>query len=55
MPTKQESTNLNIMNESVWQDTTNKVENLFKTLSEMPSDFYFDERTDDPPQEHDEF
>ena len=27
---------------------------LFSILAKMPSDFYFEERTDEPPQERDE-
>ena len=30
---------------------TIEVEKLFKSLSEMPSDFYSEERVDEPPQE----
>lgn len=32
-------------------DNAIKVDKLFETLSEMPSDFYSEERIDEPPQE----
>ena len=37
--------------ENTVQNKTIEVEKLFKSLSEMPSDFYFEERVDEPPQE----
>ena len=37
--------------ENTVQNKTIEVEKLFKSLSEMPSDFYPEERVDEPPQE----
>lgn len=34
--------------------TKAEVEKLFKSLSEMPSDFYFEERVDELPREREE-
>lgn len=36
-------------------DKTRRAEKLFKTLSEMPSDFYVEERIGETPQKRDEF
>ena len=41
--------------ENTVQNKTIEVEKLFKSLSEMPSDFYSEERVDEPPQEREEF
>lgn len=40
--------------ENIFQDQAIKVEKLFNLLSEMPSDFYSEERIDEPPQEREE-
>ena len=37
--------------ENTVQNKTIEVEKLFKSLSVMPSDFYSEERVDEPPQE----
>ena len=37
--------------ENVRQNETIDIEKLFKSLSEMPSDFYAETRVDEPPQE----
>lgn len=39
------------VDENTIQEKSTKVEKLFKSLSEMPSDFYSEERVDEPPQE----
>ena len=31
------------------------VDHLFKIMSQMPDDFYIEERVDEPPQEREEF
>lgn len=36
--------------EKTVQENTNNVEKLFKTLSEMPNDFYLEDREDEAPQ-----
>lgn len=36
------------------QEKTIEVEKLFKSLSEMPSDFYFEKRIDELPREREE-
>lgn len=36
------------------QDETIGIEKLFRSLSEMPSDFYSEDRIDEPPQEREE-
>ncbi|WP_165382058.1 hypothetical protein [Acinetobacter sp. WCHAc060025] len=40
--------------ENVLQDETIGIEKLFNSLSEMPFDFYSEEREDEPPQEREE-
>ncbi|NOJ68014.1 hypothetical protein [Acinetobacter indicus] len=37
--------------ENTVQNKTIEVEKLFKSFSEMPSDFYSEEKVDEPPQE----
>lgn len=37
------------------QGKTIEVEKLFKSLTEMPSDFYSEERVDEPSQERENF
>lgn len=39
---------------NIQEITIKKVEKLFKSLSEMPSDFYSEERVDQSPQEREE-
>lgn len=41
--------------ENYMQGKMDVVEKLFKTLSEIPSDFYSEERVDEPLQEREEF
>lgn len=41
--------------ENTVQEKTTNVEKLFKIFSEMSSDFYFEERVDQSPQEREEF
>lgn len=43
------------VDENTIQEKSTKVEKLFKSLSEMPSDFYSEERVDELPQEREEF
>ncbi|WP_162893984.1 hypothetical protein [Acinetobacter soli] len=40
--------------ENQFQDETIKIEKLFKLLSEMPPDFCFEERKDEPPRERED-
>ncbi|MCH4243979.1 hypothetical protein [Acinetobacter gerneri] len=40
--------------ENVLQNEIIGIEKLFNLLSEMPSDFYSEERIDEPPQEREE-
>lgn len=52
MPIEKEA--LPTIEESVFQDETIKVEKLLKSLAEMPSDFYPEERVDELPQERED-
>lgn len=45
---------LTTVKENVLQNETIKIEKLFKSLTEMPSDFYSEERIDEPPQKREE-
>ena len=49
MPIEKET--LPKIEENTVQNKTIEVEKLFKSLSEKPSDFYSEERVDEPPQE----
>ncbi len=52
MPIEKET--LSKIEENTVQEKTANVEKLFKSLSEMPSDFYSEERVDQLPQEREE-
>ena len=45
---------LTTVKENVLQNETIKIEKLFKSLTEMPTDFYSEERIDEPPQKREE-
>lgn len=49
MPIEKETTPK--IEENVLQNETIDVEKLFKSLAEMPTDFYSEERVDEPPQD----
>ena len=40
--------------ENTVYDETINIEKLYRLLSEMPDDFYEEERTDEPPQERED-
>ena len=52
MPIEKET--LSKIEENTVQEKTTNVEKLFKIFSEMSSDFYFEERVDQSPQEREE-
>ncbi|MDQ9010305.1 hypothetical protein RFI36_11850 [Acinetobacter gerneri] len=52
MPKETES--LYKIEENILQEETIKIEKLFSLLLELPSDFYSEEREDEPPQERED-